>query len=243
MSADTGRSVASSFASYGVTLLGTVGLAYAPVGGKRVVALGDWASGVAWSTSKVPLAVAALRAAPIAAKPHVVQAISRSDNAAAEQLWSMLGPPAVAAAAVDAVLREGGDTVTRVQSRRVRSEYTAFGQTQWSTTQQALFTAHLPCIEVGTDVLALMRTLDPEHQWGLARLPGAAAKGGWGPDEKGVHLARQLGVIPNGSGWTAVVLGARPKSGTFADGIALLDRLTQWVGNHLRQLPAGRCPR
>ncbi|PXX54084.1 hypothetical protein DFR70_12565 [Nocardia tenerifensis] len=243
MSADETRSLASSFASYGATLRGTVGLAYAPVGGARVVALGDWTGGVAWSTSKVPLAIAALRAAPEAAKSDVVQAITRSDNAAAERLWSMLGSPAVAAAAVAAVLGEAGDTGTRVQSRRVRPEYTAFGQTEWSTARQALFTAHLPCLEAGVEVLALMRTLDPGHRWGLARLAGAAAKGGWGPDAEGAHLVRQLGVVSNGSGWTAVVLGARPASGSFADGVALLDRLTEWVAAHLRRLPAGRCPR
>ncbi|MEU7143496.1 hypothetical protein ABZ942_28910 [Nocardia sp. NPDC046473] len=243
MPADESRSLATSFASYSATLHGTVGLGYAPVGGERAFALGDRTGGVAWSTSKVPLAIAALRAVPVAAKPFVTPTITRSDNAAAERLWSMLGPPDVAAAAVQAVLEEGGDTGTRVQSRRVRPEYTAFGQTEWSTTRQALFTAHLPCIEAGAEVLALMRTLDPEQRWGLARLPGAAAKGGWGPDEQGAHLVRQLGVLPNGSGWTAVVLGARPSSGTFADGIALLDQLTQWVDSHLRQLPAGRCQR
>ncbi|MFI6168529.1 hypothetical protein ACIBCN_17250 [Nocardia sp. NPDC051052] len=243
MAVDESRSLASSFASYAESLRGTVGLAYAPVGGGRVVTLGEWIDGVAWSTSKVPLAIAALRAAPVVAKSSVALAITRSDNAAAEQLWSMLGPPAAAAAAVAGVLSEGGDTVTRVPSRRIRPEYTAFGQTEWSTTRQALFTAHLPCLEAGPDVLALMRTLDPEQQWGLARLPGAAVKGGWGPDEKGAHLVRQLGVIPNGAGWTAVVVGARPQSGTFADGIALLDGLTEWVGGHLRQLPSGRCPR
>lgn len=238
---DESRALASSFAEYVETLRGTVGLAYAAVGDARVVTLGEWVDGVAWSTSKVPLAIAALRAGPVAAKPDVTLAITRSDNAAAERLWSMLGPPAVAAAAVAGVLSEGGDTVTRVQSRRVRPEYTAFGQTEWSTARQALFTAHLPCLQAGAEVLALMRTLDPEQQWGLARLPGAAAKGGWGPDEKGTHLVRQLGVIPNGSGWTAVVLGAQPGSGSFTDGTALLDRLTQWVGDHLRQLPDGRC--
>ncbi|MFI5782982.1 hypothetical protein [Nocardia sp. NPDC051570] len=236
------RSLASSFASYSATLSGTVGLAYAPVGGDRAVTLGEWTGGVAWSTSKVPLAIAALRAAPESAKTLVVPAITRSDNAAAERLWSLLGPPADAAEATEAVLRDGGDTVTRVQSRRVRPEYTPFGQTEWTAAQQVLFTAHLPGIEVGPDVLALMRTLHPEHRWGLARLPGTAAKGGWGPDEQG-NLIRQLGVIPNESGWTAVVLGAQPSSGAFADGIVLLDRLARWVGSHLRRLPAGRYPR
>ncbi len=242
MFADEFRSLSDSFAALGVELPGTVGLACAPVGGGHGIALGDWSGGVAWSTSKVPLAVAALRAAPTAAKPYVTPAITRSDNAAAERLWSMLGPPAVAAAAVEAVLRDGGDTVTRVRSRRVRREYTAFGQTEWSAVRQALFTAHLPCIELGPDVLALMRRLVPEQQWGLARLPGAAVKAGWGPDEQG-NLVRQMAVLRNGSGWTAVVLGAEPDSGAFTDGIALLDKLTGWVGAHLRRLPAGRCQR
>ncbi|WP_405163103.1 hypothetical protein OG203_43735 [Nocardia sp. NBC_01499] len=242
MAADTTRSLASSLARYSATLAGTVGLAYAPVGGERAVALGEWTGGVAWSTSKVPLAIAALRAAPVAAKTAVVPAITVSDNAAAEQLWSLLGSPADAAAAVAAVLRDGGDTVTRVPSRRRRPPYTAFGQTEWTATQQVLFTAQLPCLDNGPDVLALMRALAPEQRWGLARLPGAAAKGGWGPDEQG-NLVRQLGVLPNGAGWTAVVLGAQPTSGAFVDGIALLDRLAEWVGGHLQRLPAGRCLR
>src|SRR4051794_29666211 len=107
MAADPCRSLAQSFAAYGAPLPGTVGLAYLPVGGKGVVTLGDWTRGVAWSTSKVPLAIAALRAAREAAEPYVTEAISRSDNAAAERLWSMLGPPAAAAVAVEAVLRGG----------------------------------------------------------------------------------------------------------------------------------------
>lgn len=232
----------ASFAALSRRLPGTVGLAFAPVGGHQAVTFGDWTSGVAWSTSKVPLAVAALREQPQAAKTDAVLAITASDNAAAEQLWSLLGSPTVAAGAVAAVLREGTDTITQVQSERVRPEYTAFGQTEWSTTQQALFTAHLPCIEVGPDVVALMQTLIPDHQWGLARLPGTAAKGGWGPGKNGAYLVRQLGIIPNGSGWTAISLAAEPKSGTFADGIALLDQLTQWLAHHLHQLPTGRCP-
>ncbi|MGY2062522.1 hypothetical protein ACW9HQ_47215, partial [Nocardia gipuzkoensis] len=191
--------------------------------------------------SKVPLAVAALRAAPTVARRFVAEAITRSDNLAAEQLWSLLGTPAVAADAVEAVLRDGGDPVTRVRSLRVRPEFTAFGQTEWSAAQQARFTAALPYIEAGPDVLALMRTLVPEQRWGLARLPGAAVKGGWGPDEDGT-LVRQLGVLPNGPGGTAVVVGAVPESGLVHDGVVLLDRLAVWVRVHLAELPAGRCP-
>ncbi|MBF6060437.1 hypothetical protein IU500_06540 [Nocardia terpenica] len=240
MPTDEISSLASSFDSYAERLPGTVGLAYVPVGGERVVALGEWRGGVAWSTSKVPVAIAALRAAPDAAKDHVTAAITWSDNAASEELWSLLGAPADAGAAVEAVLREAGDHRTRVQSRRVRPEFTAFGQTEWSLAQQALFTAHLPHIATGSDVLALMRALVPEHHWGLARFPGAATKAGWGPDARGAHMVRQLGVIPNGDGWTAVTVGADPESGGFEEGIALLDRLYEWVQGHLGQLPAGR---
>lgn len=234
-------SLAGSFAALSATLPGVVGLAYAPVGGTTAVALGRWNSGVAWSTSKVPLTIAALRAFPAAARPDAVPTITASDNAAAERMWEMLGPPDTAEAAVEAVLRDGGDYVTRVQSRRVRPEFTAFGQTQWNVTQQALFTAHLPCIARGQDVMALMRTLVPDDRWALATVPGAAVKGGWGPDEQGRYLVRQLAVIPNGSGATAIVIAAQPDSGTFADGIQLLNRLTQWVEQHRAELPAGSC--
>jgi hypothetical protein len=233
--------LADSFAALSRTLPGSVGLAYAPVGGNTVVALGQWTSGVAWSTSKVPLTVAALRAFPAAARPYAVPTITASDNAAAERMWEMLGPPDVAKGAVEAVLRDGGDTVTQVQSRRVRPEFTAFGQTQWSIGRQALFTAHLPCIARGPDAMALMRALVPDDRWGLATLPGAAVKGGWGPDEQNRYLVRQLAVIPNGAGETAIVIAAQPKSGTFADGIQLLDQLTRWVGQHRGHLPAGNC--
>ncbi|RDI67820.1 hypothetical protein [Nocardia pseudobrasiliensis] len=238
MSANTSRALAASFAAHSAPLGGAVGFACAPVGGGPVVELGEWSGGVAWSTSKVPLAVAALRAAPSVTKSLVVAAITRSDNAAAEQLWSLLGTPAAAAGAVEAVLRDGGDTATRVRSLRVRPEFTAFGQTEWSAARQARFTARLPNIERGPDVLALMRALVPEQRWGLARLPGAAVKGGWGPDEEGT-LVRQLAVLPNGSGRTAVVVGAVPDSGIVDDGIVLLDRLAEWVGEHLAHLPTG----
>ncbi len=240
MSANTSRTLAASFAAHSAPLGGIVGLACAPVGGGPIVELGEWSGGVAWSTSKVPLAVAALRAAPTVAKTLAVAAITRSDNAAAEQLWALLGNPAVAADAVEAVLRDGGDTVTRVPSLRVRPEFTTFGQTEWLAAQQVRFTARLPGIERGPDVLALMRALVREQRWGLARLSGAAVKGGWGPDEEGT-LVRQLAVLPNGCGATAVAVGAVPGSGIVDDGIAMLDRLAEWVSEHLARLPAGRC--
>ena len=101
--------------------------------GTRALFVGTWSAGVAWSTIKVPLAIAALRSdRRRAARDLVVKAITESDNPASEELWSQLGDPADAARQVQAVIREAGDTATVVESRRLRRGFTAFGQTQWS---------------------------------------------------------------------------------------------------------------
>ena len=108
---------------------------------EHLTSLGDGRSGVAWSTIKVPLAIAALRSDRSRAKDLVVKAITESDNAASEQLWSRLGGPAEAARQVQGVIAEGGDTATVVESRRLRRGFTAFGQTQWTLLRQARFAA------------------------------------------------------------------------------------------------------
>ncbi len=231
--------IATEFAALAPTLPGTVGLAIAPVGRTAVSAYGDWAHGVAWSTMKVPLALSALRHSDGAA-PTARSAIEASDNAAAEQLWAGLGTPDEAAATVQAVLREAGDQDTRVQSERVRAGFTAFGQTDWSLAEQATFTAHLPCLPGADAVLPLMRNLTAGN-WGLARLDGAASKAGWGPDEQGRYLVRQLALLPTPAGQVAVTIAAVPKAGTFDAGIAILDRIAAWLRPHLAELPAGAC--
>jgi hypothetical protein len=230
-----------SFQALSTTLAGTVGVAVAGVASNDVATLGEWSDGVAWSTIKVPLAISALRDAGAGANTYAASTIEQSDNAAAEQLWSLLGPPTQAAQAVQAVLREGGDTTTQVQSQRIRAGFTAFGQTHWSMTQQALFTAHLPCLPTAAGVIQLMNNIAPGQQWGLARVNGAASKSGWGPDENGAYLVRQLAVIPTPSGQTAVTIATEPDGGTFEAGIALVDQLTTWLTQHLDQLPSGHC--
>ena len=232
----------SSFDTLEATLAGVVGVGFAPVGGSDVTLFGKWTDGVAWSTIKVPLAISAIRQAGSAANAYTTPAITQSDNPAAEQLWSLLGDPAAAAHAVQAVLREAGDTTTQVQSQRVRPGYTAFGQTQWSMQQQTLFTARLPCLPAAAAVVALMGTLASDQQWGLARIEGAATKAGWGPDTAGAYLVRQLGVLATSRGQTAITLAAKPNDGTFAGGISILDQLTTWIRGILPQLPSARCP-
>ncbi|WP_293060211.1 hypothetical protein, partial [Mycobacterium sp.] len=167
---------------------------------------GSWSTGVAWSTIKVPLAIAALRADRARAEPLVVKAITASDNRAAAQLWTQLGPAAQAARQVQRVIRESGDGTTVVQMRRLRPGFSAFGQTPWALNSQARFAAHLPCLS-DTTVLDLMHRLVDEQRWGLAA-QGAAAKGGWGPTGTGGYLVRQFGVMPNGPAKLGVALAA-----------------------------------
>lgn len=224
-------------------LPGTVGISIAPVGGDQPGELfGDLPTEVAWSTIKVPLALAATRAYGQSAQSDIELAIVHSDNAAAERLWSMLGSPIQAAAAVQEVLREAGDTSTVVQSQRVRSGFTAFGQTEWSLIEQARFAARFPCMPDSAGILLLMRETAGSQQWGAAMIDEAAVKGGWGPQDPGPgYLVRQLAVVPAGSGGVAITIATTPEAGDFEDGTAIVDTVATWISENLDQLPAGEC--
>lgn len=231
----------ASFAQLANTIPGNVGIAYAPVGQNQVATLGSLQSGVAWSTIKVPLAIAALHANRPNAADLAARAITASDNDAAEQLWSSLGPAPQAAQQVQTVLRAGGDAGTAVESRRLRPEFSAFGQTQWPLARQAVFAAHLPCMPAAAaTVYSLMRNTVPDQRWGLAGI-GAPTKGGWGPGRGGGYLVRQFGVVGTPAGLLAVALAAEPKDGSFGSGIAALNQMTEWLSAHAAELPGGRC--
>jgi hypothetical protein len=212
----------------------TTGVAIAPAGGNSVMSFGAWSTGVAWSTIKVPLAIAALRAG-VGTRELVVNAITQSDNAAAEQLWSELGDPAKAAQKVQAVIDDAGDTSTVVESRRLRPGYTAFGQTPWPLFRQAEFAARLPGIPDAVPVIDSMHNLCADHCWGLAA-KGFAAKGGWGPGVGGDYLVRQFAIVPIETGHVGVALAAQAHDGVFETGVDVLNRLTDWLVNHLAEL-------
>jgi hypothetical protein len=209
-----------------------VGIAIASFGSSPV-SLGTWSSGVAWSTSKVPLVIAASRAG-VGTGELVALTITQSDNAAAEELWSQLGNPADAARQVDAVIRAAGDLATVVESRRLRSDYTAFGQTQWSLIDQARFAAGLSQVADAAHVVYLMGSLCTEHRWGLAA-KGFAAKGGWGPGMDDDYLVRQFGIVPTAAGTVGVALAAEVHDGGYEAGVEVVDALTDWVSDYLAQ--------
>ena len=220
----------TSFEQLSAAVPADVGIAIARP--DRTYSLGRWWSGVAWSTIKVPLAIAALRSDSLRARDLAAKAITESDNGASEQLWSGLGDPAEAARRVQDIIAEGGDTATAVESRRLRRGYTAFGQTQWTLQRQARFAAELPSIPDSADVIELMKRLTTAHQWGLAA-KGIAAKGGWGPGVRGDYLVRQFGIVPTPSGQWGVALAAQVHDGVFETGVDVINTLSEWLLSRL----------
>ena len=192
----------------------------------------------AWSTIKVPVAVAALRERPDLLDA-VRAAITVSDNQAAEQLWDFLGTPEEAGRATEEVLAETG-VGTAVETSFPRPEFSSYGQTRWSPAEQARFAAGLPCLAGAGPVLEAMGQITAGQDYGLGTIPGARYKGGWGPDPDSSYVVRQFGLLPaaDGPGVGAVALVVRPASGTYADGQAMLTDLAA----QLPDLPAVDCP-
>ncbi len=222
----------ASFQELAAAVPATVGIAIARPNVAEVVSLGRWSTGVAWSTIKVPLAIAALRRNPARAHDLVVKAITESDNEASERLWSHLGDPARAALRVQAVVQECGDAATVVESQRTRPPFTAFGQTQWSLDGQARFAAGLPGLGDAATVIDLMRRLTPDQRWGLAA-KGIAAKAGWGPGLADDYLVRQFGILPTESAHVGVALAAAARA--FDAGVDVINAMADWL---VSELPA-----
>jgi hypothetical protein len=234
--------LAADFARLETQLQAVAGIAVSAVGdGQTPMMFGQWQSGPAWSTIKVPLIIAALREErPPEVTDAMTAAITESDNAAAESIWASLGDPVNAARKVDAVLRETGDPTT-VQSQRVRPEFSAFGQTEWPLTDQVRFTSVAVCDKANAPVFALMGQVESDQRWGIGALPDSRFKGGWGPSPTGSYLVRQMGVLAGPTGMIAVALAAQPASGKLEDGIAALTEMATWLTAHMSALPTGQC--
>jgi hypothetical protein len=242
----TPGSLQSDFEQLKAALDSPIGIALAPVGtGQPLVQLGDWPSGPAWSTMKVPLAITALRAEPDdppTVTGPITAAITQSDNAAADTIWQSLGDPVTAASKIDDTLRETGDLKTTVQSQKVRPEFSAFGQTDWSLASQTQFLAAAACDIADKPILDLMGQITGDQRWGLGTIPGTRFKGGWGPSESNAYLVRQIGVVPVEAGEVVVAIAVTATSGAFADGTADLTEIADWLQRHAAALPAGQCP-
>ena len=215
------------------------GIAVTSVGGAGAVhTAGTVQTAPAWSTIKIPLAIAVARLDPQTLE-GATTAITVSDNQSAEHLWNSLGGGATAAAAIGEILVEGGDTTSRVPSGRTRPGYSIFGQTGWALGDQARFGGRLPCLGSSARVVELMGEVSPDQRWGLGRIPGARFKGGWGPGETGGYLVRQFGLVPGVGGDVAVAMAVDAES--FEAGTAGLSAMADALAPQLATIAGGRC--
>lgn len=233
---DDRKRSASSGSSKGFAALqdrvgGSTGVSFGPVGGGSATSLGDWSSGVAWSTIKVPIAIAVLRQNGGTVTDSMRSAIQVSDNSGAEAMWAALGSGTTASNKVEKVLRSAGDSSTVVQSEKVRAEFTPFGQTEWSLEAQQQFASQLPCISKSDSVLELMGTVSSDQSWGLGSIGTSQKfKGGWGPGIGGGYLVRQFGIIQLSSGGRiAVAIAHEPSDGQFSTGTQNMTEIANWV--------------
>ncbi|WP_433525551.1 serine hydrolase [Nocardia pseudovaccinii] len=233
--------LAAGFQELQLSVHGKLGMAIMPVGGEKMVTFGDWTTGPAWSTMKVPLVIASQRKSSTSSSYAATAAITQSDNAAADTLWQSLGTGQEAAKAVEAVLREGGDTKTTVPATKTRSDASAFGQADWALTEQVRFASRLPCLSQSSDVIDLMEQITSSQRWGLGELKGAQFKGGWGPDTSGSYLVRQFGLIQGPGGQIAIAIAIQPDSGSLSEGTNILDRLATVISQHLDEFSGGSC--
>jgi hypothetical protein len=235
-------SLAEEFTKMENRLHATMGIVISAVGANpKQLVFGDWTSGPAWSTMKVPVTITALgEANPPTVTDSMRAAITESDNAAAESIWDKLGDPVTAAHKVEAVLSKYGDPTT-VEWRKLRPQFTAFGQSIWSLTNQAPFTAAAVCDSGNTQIFTLMGQVESDQRWGLGVIPDTRFKGGWGPSPTGSYLVRQLGVLKTRTGLTAVAVATEPASGSFNDGTQELTEVAKWLSSHVTELPTGQC--
>lgn len=193
------------------------------VDAKGTVTAGSLQEDVAWSTIKVPVVLAAERQG--AAEAAKVSAVIRlSDNAAAQELWDSLGD-----GAAEKVEREIALIAQppQVQDRVSRPGFTAFGQTKWQLSDQAMFGYRLQCHDLADSVVPLMADISNGGGYGLGTVADSYFKGGWGPDEQGRYLVRQFGFVQTPRGTVGVALAAKAAAGTYEANQVLLDELAQ----------------
>ena len=217
---------------------GDVGIAVSD--GTTTVEAGRTAPEAAWSTSKVPVLIAANRTG-VADSQLVSSAITYSDNEAAKAAWAALGEGTAAAQATQSVIAEAGATATQVQSQVTRPEFTAFGQTMWSVGNQAKFMAGLRCVEGAQPIIDAMGVADPAQAYGLRTLPGALMKGGWGPSPAGSYDVRQMGIVQLGGHDVAVALIASSPDGQYASTQTVLTSMAEALAQAETQWPSPAC--
>jgi hypothetical protein len=240
------------------TLPGRVELAVAPLGAGSAQVLGEDIPAHGWSTTKVPVLVALLRARGtkgLSARENLWAgaAITESDNQSILDLFGDLeqieGGLGGASSYVQALFRSSGDTETVVATAPPPpGAVTSFGQTKWRPSEAVRFFRGLGrgCLlptAQSSYVLNLMERITPSESWGLgsAGFGSVAFKGGWGPEASGAYLVRQSGIIdagsPRGVAVSIVAFPSGDSYASFSTGRQILTETAVWLRHELRLVP------
>lgn len=246
-----------SFSQLESEIPGEIGVALAPLGSREVQQLGALEAGHAWSSFKVPIVVTLLleQGGSLTSEQEslAASAITASDNEAAAALFSDLEgrTGGRASQAIESVLSQVPGGATQVATAPPPpGAVSSWGQTDWSLAASTAFYGAMACGAYGSvdNVLADMENVIPEQQWGLGQAgfpPGTrvAFKAGWGPDgsESGPYLVRQAGIIRSGSRGAVVTIAAQDSSGSFAAGVADLNRVADWVAENVALTSGSSC--
>jgi hypothetical protein len=245
-----------SFEQFAASLPGRVELTVAPLGAGTPVTLGGDVAAHGWSTTKVAVLAALLRASgeDLGAEQRslAASAITESNNESVLALFHDLeqleGGLTEASVYMQELLRTSGDKETVVATAAPPpGAVTTFGQTEWKPSNAVKFfrALALGCLlapEGTSYVLNLMRHIEPSESWGLgsAGFTTVAFKGGWGPEPDGAYLVRQSGIVDVGSSRAvAVALVAFPPAGggSFEVGTVMLSETAKWLREHLDLVP------
>jgi hypothetical protein len=229
-----------------------------PWGEGRQQVLGHDTPAHGWSTTKVPVLAALLRARGAEGltpeeDTWARSAITESSNEAVLALFKDLerlrGGLVPASSYMQGLLLESGDEETRVATARPPpSAVTTFGQTEWRPSQAVKFFSALArgCLLSATKtqyVLDLMASVVPGESWGLGSVgfPSAAFKGGWGPEpnEPYAELVRQSGIVDPDSD-RAVAVSIVAFAPAFESGTEMVTKTARWLKEHLLLLPRPR---
>lgn len=156
---------------------------------------GEVSSYKAWSTSKVLVVAAYLDTAakgdpanvPSATKNLITRALTASDGDAVVAVRGQI--PGSPGAAINAVLRDIGDTTTSAPDA-------SQGGMQWTIREQIRFMTALSAGRVVSPAASryLLDTMHPiaEHSWGLGTIGASSFKGGWLTSGT---VTRQMGIV------------------------------------------------
>lgn len=230
---DPGESVAQKLAALTDEVQdthgGVAGVAVATRHG--VVQAGDPGRWHAWSTVKVPIAVAAATAAAeldgnADVDALIEAAITRSENMPAAELWQSLGGGTSAARQLEDLLAPYGG----IDALSLATEFspTPIGLIAWPLAGQAEFSSHLPCLPDAEVVYRTMGEIVPWQVDGLGSIEGMHFKGGWSAEEdegSRPYTYRQMGALEIRGGVLGMAVLVHPEDGEHATAVQMVDDL------------------